>query len=630
MPVRAPCSRTGTAAVHDGSLEGGVDFLVLPDSAAGAHVAGLVVKGVAAQVVRHPSGRPWIVGSWREDEIVVATCGSRVVVLLGHALTTETRLQSIVDSCGALSELSVIPARVPGSFHMLASYAGHIRAQGTVSSACQLFHGRVHGATVLADRPQALAALAGTGVDDALVPMHLLSPAPPPPLEERCVWTGVVRVPDDSHISVQPDGSTRITRWWSMPDAVVPLEEGAAWVREALIDAVAARADKPGKTSSDLSGGMDSTSLSFLLAARTTGQITTRAEAADPANDDAVWAQRAAADLPDAEHVVIPREGVPENFAGALDPVPDAEGPFAWLRTRAVLEHHARLLADMGVSRHLTGHGGDELFYVMPAHDHSAVRVAPLTYLKHLRANRNLRRWSLPRTLRFLADNGSYQSWLTRSAATLSAPLGHSSDPSMGWGDPPRLPPWVTPRAEEAARALLLDAARRSPEPLSPLRAQHSTLEMARACGAGLRRANRVTAPLGVSWHAPFADDHVIGAALSVRLPDRVDANRYKPVLAAAMRGLVPEHVLGRPTKGEFSADVYAGLRRHKGELLDQCADLELARLGLVDAEAFRAVLLAPHPAARTLIPVITTLACESWLRSVAAARTAPLLEGQR
>jgi asparagine synthase (glutamine-hydrolysing) len=609
-------------------LEDHVEFLILPDSAAGARIAELLGDREQAKVISHSSGRPWIIGHWREDEVVSGGEEDRRIVLLGYTGTTAADLLSAARKGPDLRGLDHLARNLTGSCHLLASYGGRIRAQGTVSAVCRLFQATIIGTTVLADRPQALAALAGTGVDEALAGQHLLVPGRPWPLSERCVWKDVTALPADSYVVVESGGGHRITRWWTEPESQLSMRDGAERVHAALDDAVAARAQQSGRTSADLSGGMDSTSLSFLLNNHTDRLLTTRLEAADPANDDAVWATRAAADLPDAEHLVIPRSAAPLNFAGALTPVPDAEGPFSWLRTRGMLAYHAREVASRGSTRHLTGHGGDELFYVMPAHDHSMVRSKPLRYLSHMRANRSLRRWKLGQTVRFLADNTSYGDWLASAAATLTAPLPKSSDPSMAWGEPPRLPPWATPAAIEANRAALLDAAASAPEPLSTLRAQHNTLEMARACGDGLRRANWLTTRLGVSWHAPFVDDRVIEAAMSVRIEHRVDANSYKPVLAAAMRGAVPEHVLGRPTKGEFSADVYAGLQHHKREIVEQCADLEVARLGLVDADAFRTALLSPHPASRTLIPVLVTLACESWLRSVAARAPLTRLSG--
>ena len=86
----------------------------------------------------------------------------------------------------------------------------------------------------------------------------------------------------------------------------------------------------------------------------------------------------------------------------------------------------------------------------------------------------------------------------------------------------------------------------------------------------------------------------------------------------AAMAGIVPARILGRATKSEYSAEAYDSLRRHRADLLGLCGDdMRLARLGLVDPAALRAVLEAPPPSSLTLMPLISTFACETWLRAV-------------
>jgi asparagine synthase (glutamine-hydrolysing) len=124
-----------------------------------------------------------------------------------------------------------------------------------------------------------------------------------------------------------------------------------------------------------------------------------------------------------------------------------------------------------------------------------------------------------------------------------------------------------------------------------------------------------------VRWHAPFVDDRVIEAALAIRFEDTTMPDRYKPALTTAMRGIVPEPILGRATKSEYSAEAYDSLRRHRAELLELCGDgMRLARLGLVDASRLRRTLEALPPSSLTLMPLISTFACETWLRSVEAA----------
>ncbi|UXX91729.1 asparagine synthase-related protein [Streptomyces sp. AD2-2] len=172
----------------------------------------------------------------------------------------------------------------------------------------------------------------------------------------------------------------------------------------------------------------------------------------------------------------------------------------------------------------------------------------------------------------------------------------------------------------DAVRRLLRDTAEREhPEPHHRDRAQHQTLDIVVQSGSGIRQLDTALADLGVACEAPFLDDRVVEAALSVRIEDRLVSGDFKPMLRRAVRGIVPEEILARRSKGEFSAEAFQGMRRNRGDLLALCDDLRLARLGLVDPDALRTALLGPKSQSRQLVPYENTLACESWLRSVAA-----------
>jgi asparagine synthase (glutamine-hydrolysing) len=358
--------------------------------------------------------------------------------------------------------------------------------------------------------------------------------------------------------------------------------------------------------------------------------VTTRWEATDPADEDRVWAGRAAAALPDAEHLVLDRGAAPSWFAGLTETDPDVEAPFAWVRTRARLTYMARRVAERGSATHLTGHGGDELFTVTPLYLHTLARRHPLRAIGPIRAHRAIYRWRPRAVARALFNRASFGDWLGASAESLTAPVREfGGAPEFGWGISYRAAPWASGDAIAEARRQLREAA--PCPPLAPLRAQHAALQDVRLCGDTLRRVDRHTERSGAAWHAPFIDDRVVEAALSVRFEDCARPDRYKPLLGAAMRGIVPDDVLGRSTKSEYSAEAYAGLRRHRTELLELCEDMRLARLGLVDAEALRCVIRTLPPSSITLMPLISTFACEMWLRSLPVEdRVADLSGGRR
>ncbi|GAA4800216.1 asparagine synthase-related protein [Streptomyces ziwulingensis] len=597
-------------------------FLVLPDREGARALLGDAAPA-GARTVDHVSGRPWLVGDWAPDECTVVTAGTRRLVLLGAVRVDVTAAERALARAAAPHALDGFAASLPGCFHLAASFDGRCRVQGSLSTARHVFHTDVAGLTVAADAPHPLAALLGRGPDADVLAARLLTPLAPWPLSEDCVWPGVRALPLGSWLGLGPDGRHRIHRWWRAPEPHLPPHQAAVRVRQALRACVETRTRGRDTVSADLSGGMDSTTLCFLAGATGTRLVTHHWLPLDAANDDDRWAVRAAALLPGAAHLrLAPDEGPAwlEPLPGQYGPEDVLEGPLPWHRNRSRMEHTARRVAAEGSRLHLTGLGGDELFSPTPTYLWSLVRRRPVRGVATAARARALNRWHLRDTVRALADGRSFARTLTQMAARLQAPAPGPHEPPMGWSGHPRMPAWVTPGAADAVRGRLLRAAAGA-EPLHPDRLQHQVLESVLLSGGALRQMRPAMRRADVSWEAPFLDDRVVEAALAVRIEDRAARDRYKPVLTAAMRPDVPAELLGRRTKGEFSAEIYAGLHGGRGALLELCDDLRLARLGLVDADALRRALLAPKPETRHLSPLINTLACEAWLRSPSADR---------
>lgn len=589
-----------------------MEFFVVPDCPEGCELAGLLPYGADTRVLRHASGSPWLVGSWTDTEITEVTAGERRLVLLGATHTDTEWLRRRMDGAAEVSALDAPARELAGSHYLCASWGGEIRAHGSLSGVRRLFHARFRGVTVATNQPQRLAQVLGLGVDERALATQLLV-QPPWPLNDPSLWRGVVRLAPGHALRINRRGTARETRWWTPPEPSVPVREGASVVRTALAEAVTARTSAHGKVSSDLSGGMDSTSLAYLAAPHVPHLTTTRFTARDAANEDGFWADRAAADL-GGTHCALTVTEAAMNFAGLLEPGPATDNPFPAIRARGMLRAQAAALASRGSRHHLTGHGGDELFHPAEPLDRTLVLTHPLGALRRLRSHRALRRPDTGRLLRELADRSSYPQALSAAAQHLGTSPERA--PANRWGIKLQLPPWATGLATGHARHVVREAAHDA-RPLSPYPAQHAVLDVLQISGRLVRHGDQFTSALGVSWHAPMLDDRVVEAALSVRSEDHTGSGTYKPVLAAAMRGTVPDELLDRPNKGEFSADIYAGLRRFKGELAQLTEGMRLADAGLVDPRAFRAALLGTHPMPRDIIRLLSTLSCELWLRSV-------------
>ncbi|WUH96628.1 asparagine synthase-related protein [Spirillospora sp. NBC_00431] len=239
-------------------------FFVVPDNAEGtALVASLCARSPDLRVLPHDSGRPWIVGRWRDEEVCWAALGARRIALLGRVEASVPWLTRYIVGQRELGALTDLRRELPGSYHTVAAVDRVVFVQGDLSTVREVFHGQVLGVTVAADRPDGLAELTDARIAEEALAVRLLAPATPWPLNEECLWEGIQALPPGGHLLIGPDGRGRTMRGRPLPPPEVPLAEGAQRVRQALTEAVRVRAHGQKMLSADLSGGMDSTSVCF-------------------------------------------------------------------------------------------------------------------------------------------------------------------------------------------------------------------------------------------------------------------------------------------------------------------------------------------------------------------------------
>ena len=223
-----------------------------------------------------------------------------------------------------------------------------------------MYSARVGRTTVAADRADVLAGLLGTGLDERRLALHLLEPHILYPLAGLPVWRDVELLATDRYLVLNEDGGQRAVRWWTPPEPVVPMAEGAAVLREALSDAVDARVRGRELVSCDL-GGVDSTSVCCLAARREATVVAYTAATRDPMADDVAWAGRTVAALGTVEHHVIPAEEMPLVFQGVQAVDDRLDEPCSATTERERWLAIARRAAARGSRVHLTGFGGDEV-----------------------------------------------------------------------------------------------------------------------------------------------------------------------------------------------------------------------------------------------------------------------------
>jgi asparagine synthase (glutamine-hydrolysing) len=474
------------------------------------------------------------------------------------------------------------------------------------------------GVTVAADRADVLAGLRNAKPDDARLALRMLALVPYP-LSWLTMWREVESVPGDCYVSLDRSRRPDIVRWWFPPEPELAAAEGAARLRDALADAVGTRVasvGSRGRISSDLSGGLDSTSLCFLAHRIAPDLVTFSSVSEDPANDDMEWAELAAAQLPGIDQIVAPPDPAGGPFAAAAATGEGLDEPPMLIGAQWNLRAMAAELSTRNVRVHLSGFGGDELLRSGSTHLHALWRSNPLLGLKHLRGLLAARRYRPSALIALAADRRTFGRWLSDQAARLST-AAFRQPVAGGWGAPLSLPDWVTGRAVELVREQALSAAQSTP-PLAGTRAQHATIECLQLAGQEARLREHMLAAAGhhdLAIGLPYLDDQVIRAVLSVRLHERETPWTYKPLLTNAMNGILPTAFGARITKGDASVDVHRGYRRHRKGLFELCEGSLLHERGLIDLDRLRTSLSSPSATDR-LAGLGRTFACEAWLRN--------------
>lgn len=589
-------------------------FVCVPDGRLGDTFSRLRPR--ADRVIPHPSGRPWLLGNWRDDQLTVARAGNSILAVIGKAPVASAELETRARKVRGPADVEAAAGGLPGSYHLLASVDGTCYLRGSASGSRRCFHATVDGVTVGADRARTLAWLIDADVDVRQLAAHLAYPVLPHPLSGRAMWRGVHAVAPDDALLLDHEGNHRTTRWWRPPPADSSFDRGAAALRSALRDAVALRA-RPGEVlGADLSGGMDSTSVCFLAARAGARPVTATLHWSAPGNEDHAYADYAAEHLPGIERLVLPSAELPEFLAGLEHRHEPADEPMGVVRDRAQQQVIAELMAAHGVSVRLTGHGGDYLVVPPALYVHGYLRRRPLAALRHIAGLRARGRWSLSASIRLSAYRSTYSRWLA-AANTQLRETDTASTPGE-WGERFRLPPWAT---EESARMLgeLLRSAAPLATPLSDDRGRHAWIHQIREAGRGARILAQISEPIGLDTDSPFCDDSIVNACLSVHPEHARDPWSYKPLLAEAMTGIVPARILERSTKDHCTEEWFGGLRAHRRDLMDWAEDSRLVAAGLVDAPALRRAVAGPAMLTGGFTQLDNTLGAEEWLRDLAA-----------
>lgn len=467
--------------------------------------------------------------------------------------------------------------RLPGSYWVLAQHGTTAFVCGDVSGFRSIFYTVCGQHTVWSTSARQLAVRHGAGPDLAMVAAHLA--AGPEHWPASSVYHGIRAVPGGSGLLLDGARHEVVDVSGIEPSATLP--EGAEAFGRTLSEAVRWRMSAAGHVAgADVSGGLDSSSLAILAAA---GGEVRAVTYSDPhtSGEDLGFARRV------AQHIGVPLhvgEGNDDHLPFGWSPSqPATDQPAAASLTTA--QHYLYLRPAAGLPVHFTGNGGDVVL-----DSSSAAWVGMVQNGDRRAAHREVTGWArarnraprdLWRAVTHTAGTG-YAAALTDAAAALEKGRPGGNRPGVwSWCHVGACGSWLTGEG----RARVADLLRRAAQDSLPVRADLAEQQIAlRLNGADARN----TAPLAASWGIrpvhPYLDNQVVRAAFAIRPAERHGITAFKPLLAASLPDL-PPWLTGRRSKGSFTRQLTAGMRRHEPELARLIRTSALVTSGLLDPE---------------------------------------------
>jgi asparagine synthase (glutamine-hydrolysing) len=404
-----------------------------------------------------------------------------------------------------------------------------------------------------------LDALATRTLNQEYLADYLVSPGVP--LEEtpdaRTAYQGVQRVlPGSIAVFHLASGKAEQRRYWDwLQRRVDPGTDDVAELGEQFLDRLRAAVSERlrGPTAAHVSGGMDSTAVALIARDCLQGREPLHALSLVYHLLPCLARER-----PYVESALDQRGLAPHRINGdevlefgCCDTAPAHDEPCPGLMRLGVADQALTdAAAGAGVATIMTGFGADDIFTPLPFHLTELLRGGRLwaawSEASHWARAWNCNVWDmlepfglanlLPGWIRMGVGNwlrGGYARWGQNTEWTIA--------------------PWIRPDFARRMdlRERSLDNLRRSFYACRPVRLSVA-LSSIRMYQDRFSRMN-LAAPHGIVLTHPFLDPRVFSLGLGALTRVRPEPGAQKPVLAAAMRGILPECILNRPSKGHFN-----------------------------------------------------------------------------
>ncbi len=439
-----------------------------------------------------------------------------VLLVLGCCSISDAELAAVADRI-ARNQPETLP-EVDGSRVVVAARHDDVLLVGDLAGLHVVFHAQTrNGRWVFSSDSRILATSVGSAVNRAWVALQLLMPTASDVGWTGTPWVGVHALRPGWVLHLDHGRPPQNQPGPRLPTPRHQLADAGSVLRSSLKRAVSARTAAAHRPTTDLSGGLDSSTIAT-LAARATGPIPALTLTTSGSDDTAMAALVAAA-LPRLAHTELdlPDSVLPYSH---LDQLPALDEPTYLATTFSRTRWWLAEVAERGSDLHLSGDGGDTVLMAPPSYLADLVTPSRLPKLwQHATGWARLRHQApyalVEAAMRLRAT--SYPVALRRAARSLRHPDQSRSEWSglVSWFGPPRAAPWATREARDLVASVLATHAVEYAAPLVP--GEFGIGDSAAWLGLNWvartqRQYGHIAEHCGVNHHTPFLDDGVVRA----------------------------------------------------------------------------------------------------------------------
>ncbi|MEU5748218.1 albusnodin/ikarugamycin family macrolactam cyclase [Streptomyces sp. NPDC047726] len=572
----------------------------------------------------------WTLG-YRQDSVhsSPALGGTSEIVAVGECLATDAELRESRDA--AERGNWAFSARLPGAYLSVVRTGTTVRVIGDRAGTHLVYWVHDGDEVLWATSSRMLAAVRRSRPDTgrllARLTLHGVDP-----LGEASFFNGVRRVQPGRALVLEP-GQPPHTQPVPSRHTGLSMNEGARELTEHLTTAVHRRVEQAAAVSADLSGGVDSSAIASLAAARRPLLTVTYTDQLLADQDDVHFARRIADSCEAMTHVEIDgtRQGV-GHFDGLEDAsaLPLTDTPSLSLGLLALKREQLGPAAAYGSRLHLTGRGGDNVLDSIPM---SLVDLGlsggRLNATSRLQAFARARRAPVHAVLAQALRTGrlSYSQALALLAADLrdrpvmDVRAFQQPHELLTWCGPLASRGWLT-AAGSVAVAEIVDEAAHAGEGVRRPGVEHERIDLERMGEEHGTYDEIARQRWGLPVHAPYLDAPVVDACLAIPGWERWKPGDFKPLARKALGGSVPDFLLNRRTKTPMTGSTHRGLRANAVTLRAIISGSALVAAGLINPASVLAALDSAARGERAPLSALHQLiVTELWLATLSNQR---------